>query len=89
LETDPEAADLSAALWLSLFAYLCTGLFLHLSYPQYFWFLVALASVTLHVLHSKQMPVEANVVAVPAYGRNTLRPVVPMRWSRSTRQGDL
>ena len=49
LARDGQAADLAAALWLSLFAYLATGVFLHLSYQQYFWFLVALASAGLHV----------------------------------------
>lgn len=48
--TDPEAADLCATLWLGLFAYLSTGMFLHLSYQLYFWLLVALASAGLHLV---------------------------------------
>jgi len=49
-----EAADLSVALWLSLFGYLSTGIFLHLSYQRYYWFLVAIASAAVHVLRQRR-----------------------------------
>lgn len=46
---DPERSDLATALALSLIAYLSTGLFLHLNFLRYYWLLVALAGVALHV----------------------------------------
>jgi O-antigen ligase len=54
LERDLERADLAAALALSLFAYLATGFFLHLSYQRYFWLLVALGSAALHVVTTRE-----------------------------------
>jgi putative inorganic carbon (hco3(-)) transporter len=51
LGRDRDAADLVTAFCLSLSAYLCTAMFLHLSYQRYYWFLLALASAALHVLH--------------------------------------
>lgn len=41
----PERARLSTAYLLALVAYLGPGMFLHLSYVRYFWFLLALAAV--------------------------------------------
>ena len=51
-----EAVDLSTALWLSLFGYLSTGIFLHLSYQRYYWFLLAIASAGAHVLQERRLP---------------------------------
>ena len=48
-----ESSDLATALCLSLVAYLWTGIFLHLEYERYFWFLLALASAALHILQAK------------------------------------
>jgi putative inorganic carbon (HCO3(-)) transporter len=45
-------ADLAAACWLSLLAYLSTGFFLHLSYQRYFWLLLALCVCALHQVKS-------------------------------------
>jgi len=39
----PDLADLMAAFTLSVWTYLATGLFLHLSYERYFWLLMALS----------------------------------------------
>jgi hypothetical protein len=52
LARHPEAADLAAALWLSLCAYLGSGVFLHLAYQRYYWLLVAMASAALHVAYA-------------------------------------
>jgi putative inorganic carbon (hco3(-)) transporter len=52
LGRDRGAADLVTALWLSLFTYLCTGVFLHLAYERYYWFLLALAGASLRILAS-------------------------------------
>ena len=54
LADDPARADLVTAFWLSLLAYLCTGIFLHLSYQRYYWLLLALATVALHVLSPRR-----------------------------------
>jgi len=51
LDRDRDAADLVTAFCLSLCAYLFTAMFLHLSYQRYYWFLIALASAALHVVH--------------------------------------
>lgn len=53
-------ADLATALWLSLFAYLCTGMFLHLSYQRYFWLLVGMAAGTVRVLRGMPAPADAE-----------------------------
>jgi len=52
LKQRPELADLATAFWLSLFAYLATGVFLHLSFQRYYWFLIALAAAALYVVKS-------------------------------------
>jgi O-antigen ligase len=39
----PQLANLNNAFVLAIVSYLATGLFLHLSYARYFWFLMALA----------------------------------------------
>lgn len=50
---DPRRADLAAAFAMSLAAYLCTGVFLHLSFQRYYWFLLALAVAAIHVIQSR------------------------------------
>jgi O-antigen ligase len=45
----PEHADLAAGFFLTLVAYLGTGMFLSFSYERYFWLLLALASAALYV----------------------------------------
>jgi O-antigen ligase len=52
--TRPDLAHLSTALWLSLLAYLTTGVFLHLMYERYFWMLLAIAGSALHVIRLHQ-----------------------------------
>ena len=48
-------ADLAVAFSLSLVAYLGTGMFLHLSFERYLWFLVAIASAAIHILRQDQL----------------------------------
>ena len=50
LGRDQELADLATAFGLSLIAYQLTGVFLHLSYQPYYWFLLALTGAALHIL---------------------------------------
>jgi putative inorganic carbon (hco3(-)) transporter len=53
-------ADLSVAFALSLVAYMGTGMFLHLSFERYLWFLVATASAAIHVLRLEQLRHDAG-----------------------------
>lgn len=64
LDRDPESADLAAALWLSLMAYLWTGIFLHLEYQRYFWLLLAVTSAALCLMHER--PRVTPLPAVPS-----------------------
>jgi O-antigen ligase len=48
-------ADLAVAFSLSLVAYLGTGMFLHLSFERYLWFLVAITSAAVHILRQDQL----------------------------------
>ncbi len=48
-------ADLAVAFSLSLVSYLGTGMFLHLSFERYLWFLVATASAAIHILRQEQL----------------------------------
>jgi O-antigen ligase len=50
LGRDPERAHVAAALFLSLGAYLATGLFLHLAYERYCWFLLGTIGAALQML---------------------------------------
>lgn len=47
----PDLANLATACFLSLSTYLGTGLFLHLSFQRYFWFLIAICAVAARLLH--------------------------------------
>jgi O-antigen ligase len=48
---DPQRAMLAASLFFSLFAYLATAAFLHLSYQRFFWVLLGLASAAIWSLN--------------------------------------
>jgi len=48
--TRPDLANIAASFFLSVVAYLYTGVFLHLSYERYFWILLALAAVAAMVI---------------------------------------
>lgn len=74
LGRDPARADLVTAFWLSLLAYLCTGVFLHLSYQRYYWLLLALATAALHVLGPATHP-QARRAPIPIQGG--------VRWQQS------
>jgi O-antigen ligase len=49
LAEDSEMADLATAYLLALVSYLCTGVFLHLSYMRYFYIVLALGGAVAHV----------------------------------------
>ncbi len=46
LEVRPEFADLATAFILAIVGYFATAVFLHLSFERYYWFLLALAGIT-------------------------------------------
>ena len=59
LPVRPADADLATACVLSLLAYLWTGIFLHMSYQRYYWFLLALTSAALHIGRARHRTAEA------------------------------
>jgi hypothetical protein len=68
-----EKTDLATALWLAIAMYLWTGIFIHLSYVRYFWFLLAIAGAALHLMHRAAPP------APRPESRNIVRPVPVQR----------
>jgi hypothetical protein len=60
IEARPDLAALATALWLSIVAYLGTGLFLQLSHERYYWFLLALAGAALHIFRAEEETEKAN-----------------------------
>jgi len=54
--TRPDLANIAASFFLSVVAYLYTGVFLHLSYERYFWTLLALAAVAAAVIRQDAEP---------------------------------
>jgi hypothetical protein len=56
LRQQRELSDLSTAFVISIGSYHVTGLFLHLSYQPYYWFLLALAGAAAHLLRSFNSP---------------------------------
>jgi O-antigen ligase len=52
----PDLANIAASFFLSVTAYLYTGVFLHLSYERYFWLLLALAAVAAAVIRDDAGP---------------------------------
>jgi hypothetical protein len=54
--TRPDLANIAASFFLSVVAYLYTGVFLHLSYERYFWILLALAAVAATVIRQDAEP---------------------------------
>jgi putative inorganic carbon (hco3(-)) transporter len=67
---DPVRANLASALFFALFAYLATGVFLHLSYQRYFWMVLALASSAIWVLRRDQKAETLAEAARPRPGGN-------------------
>jgi putative inorganic carbon (hco3(-)) transporter len=51
---DAHRADVLTALFLSLLAYLLTGMFAHLSYQRYYWLLIAMSSAAVHIYAPQQ-----------------------------------
>jgi len=66
-----DLAQLAAASLAALVAYLASGVFLHLSYQRYFWFLMAIVSSTTWVLRREQ-----TRTAIEFRERSTALPLV-------------
>jgi putative inorganic carbon (hco3(-)) transporter len=66
-----EHSDLATALSLTIALYLWTGVFIHLSYVRYYWFLLAIAGAALHLIYQAQPPAAARggmqIGFAPAY----------------------
>ena len=66
LSRRPEYANLASALFVSGLAYGATGLFLHLSYERYLWFMLALANSAIWILRQERIAWEATEAPRPA-----------------------
>lgn len=51
---NPELSNLATAFLLCILTYLGTGIFLHLSYQRYFWFLLALSAAALRLIRNHE-----------------------------------
>ena len=51
---NPHFSNMATALFFSVLTYLINGIFLHLSYMRYYWFLLAVAGAGINVLQEKQ-----------------------------------
>lgn len=62
---DDRMAELAMAFGLSVVSYQVSGVFLHLSYQPYYWFLLALTGVAVHLMASTPLP-ERTTPPTPA-----------------------
>lgn len=62
LHDRPELASWATGFGLATMAYLTTAVFLHLSYPRYFWLLIALANAVIYILSREEA--EPEVAAI-------------------------
>lgn len=60
-----DYAYLATAMGLSLAAYGASGIFLHLAYERYFWFLIAIANATILILQREPRPEQRPLSAAP------------------------
>lgn len=51
--SDPDLARVATAFLISLSAYATSAVFAHLSYPRYFWLLIAVSSAAIRIVHSE------------------------------------
>ena len=57
----PELAYVTTALFVSLSAYAVSAAFIHLSYPRYFWLLVAVSGAAIRVVHAESQEREIDM----------------------------
>jgi len=67
IDRHPELAYAATALFVSLSAYGVSAVFAHLSYPRYFWLLLAVSSAATRVIHSESQERE---IAQPLFCTN-------------------
>lgn len=53
MDEDAELAYAATAFFVALSAYAVSAVFAHLSYPRYFWLLLAVSSAAVRVVHSE------------------------------------
>ena len=53
LSIDPDKAHIATALFFSVLAYVATGLFLHLAYERYLWFLLGVSGAALRLTNDE------------------------------------
>jgi putative inorganic carbon (HCO3(-)) transporter len=66
LKRSPDLANMATGFWLALLSYMTTGIFLHLSYIRYFWFMLALCGATSQILGE-------DIWAEPSSNEHSLR----------------
>ena len=64
IQTRVDRANIATALLLSIFGYLGTAIFLHLSYQRYFWLLVALTTAAIQIFEAEFVQ-EEKLAEVP------------------------
>jgi len=69
---DPEMSTIATSLMLGVIAYLASGLFLHMSYVRYFWFLIALCSAAVRIARTAPSPIQATPSLVPTLSTTPL-----------------
>jgi hypothetical protein len=76
---DTDLARWAAGFFLVLVAYLGTGVFLHLAFERYYWFMIALAAAATAILESAMLrhtePVYSAMVQYAPRDRSIPRPV--------------
>jgi putative inorganic carbon (hco3(-)) transporter len=60
MHSHPELAYAATALFVSLSAYAVSAIFAHLSYPRYFWLLMAVSGAAIRVVHSESQERESD-----------------------------
>jgi O-antigen ligase len=73
----PKRAQLAASFSLVVLSYLGTGVFLHLAYERYYWFMVALASAAVGILRAELASIEDMEPLVPHETHEELAGVGP------------
>ena len=60
MDEHPELAYIATAFFVALSAYSVSAVFAHLSYPRYFWLLLAVSSAAIRVIHSESKERSTN-----------------------------
>jgi O-antigen ligase len=66
----PELSNLASGFFFSILTYLISGIFLHLSYQRYYWFLLAVGGAAIQILKSESS--DENVREVESFETSTI-----------------